>query len=59
MPVKIVALSLPEDLLETLDSERGDVSRSRYFTKILRQRKDAGTIANQKPSVEQSMEVPA
>jgi metal-responsive CopG/Arc/MetJ family transcriptional regulator len=36
MVTQSVCITLPKDLLETLDDARGDVARSRYIAKMLR-----------------------
>lgn len=35
MRVRIISISLPKELLEKIDRERGDVPRSRYVAKLL------------------------
>lgn len=35
MSTKEIGISIPFDLLETIDSRRGDVARSRYIRRLL------------------------
>jgi hypothetical protein len=48
---KPTGFSLPSDLIQKIDTERGDISRSRYLLRILEKvypekgKKEAGTVS--------------
>lgn len=58
-----VGISLPVSLLKRIDSERGDIPRSRLLLRLLQKLSydDTGTYgqkANEKDSVDQRTEIP-
>lgn len=35
MVARTISITLPDELIEKVDQERGDVSRSRYFVRLI------------------------